>query len=53
LTDGARVIAVGALRTRAWTTTRECGPDCLEAVADELAPSLRWAIAEITRIATS
>ena len=46
---GARAIAVGAVRTRTWTTTDGEDRTSLEIVADEIGPSLRWATTEITR----
>ena len=52
LTEGARLIAV-VPSGPAPGHHRRCGPDPPEVVADELAPALRWAAAEITRIATS
>jgi single-strand DNA-binding protein len=47
LARGARAIAVGSPRTRAWTTGEGEDRSVLEIVADEIGPSLRWA--EVTR----
>jgi hypothetical protein len=53
LATGDQVIAVGTVRTRAWTTVEGEARAGLEIVADEPGQSLRWATAEITRVATS
>lgn len=50
---GTRAIAVGSPRTRTWTTAEGEDRSVLEIVADEIGPSLRWAIAEVTRAAAS
>ena len=46
---GARAIAVGAFRTRTWSTAEGEDRSALEIVADEIGPSLRWATSEVTR----
>jgi single-strand DNA-binding protein len=43
ITKGNRVIVTGRLEQRSWET------DNGEIVADEIAPSLRWATAQVTR----
>jgi hypothetical protein len=53
LTRGTRAIAVGSPRTRAWTTSEGEDRSVLEIVADEIGPSLRWAITEVTRVTAS
>ncbi len=50
---GTRAIAVGSPRTRTWTTSEGEERSVLEIVADEIGPSLRWAITEVTRPAAS
>lgn len=42
LPRGTRVIAVGSLRTCAWTTAEGADRSVLEIVVDEIGPSLRW-----------
>ena len=54
LTAGARVVVLGRTSTRVWTPTdgerAEQQQRRLEVIADEIAPSLRWATATITKI---
>jgi single-strand DNA-binding protein len=47
---GVRAIAVGSPRTRTWTTAEGQDRSALEIVADEIGPSLRWAVTEVTRV---
>jgi single-strand DNA-binding protein len=49
LTKGTRVIVYGRLEQRSWETNDGERRSKVEIVADEVAPSLRWATAEITR----
>lgn len=55
LTAGARVVVVGRTGTRVWTPTEgeRAGQEQrrLEVVADEVAPSLRWATATLAKVA--
>ena len=54
LTAGARVVVLGRTGTHVWTPTEgeRAGQAQrrLEVIADEVAPSLRWATATITKI---
>lgn len=54
LTAGARVVVVGRTRTQVWTPTEgeRAGQEQrrLEVVADEVAPSLRWATAKVAKV---
>jgi single-strand DNA-binding protein len=45
LSKGSRVVVVGRLQQRAWTTEDGSARSVGEVVADELGPSLRWATA--------
>ena len=49
LTKGTRVIVYGRLEQRSWETQDGERRSKVEIVADDVAPSLRWATAEITR----
>ena len=46
---GTRVLVSGRLEQRAWETDNGDKRSKVEVVADEIAPSLRWATAEVTR----
>jgi single-strand DNA-binding protein len=46
---GARVVVSGRLEQRSWETEQGDKRSKVEVVADEIAPSLRWATVEITR----
>ena len=46
LQKGARCIVVGRLRTRSWETPEGEKRSVTEIEADEVAPSLKWAIAK-------
>jgi single-strand DNA-binding protein len=46
---GARVIVSGRLEQRSWETENGDKRSKVEVVADEIAPSLRWATVEITK----
>lgn len=50
LAKGNRVVVTGRLEQRSWETPDNETRSVVEIVADEIAPSLRWATAEITRI---
>ena len=51
LAKGNRVVVTGRLEQRSWEVEGEDRPrSVVEIVADEIAPSLRWATAEVTRI---
>ncbi len=47
---GVRAIAAGCPRTRRWTTAEGQDRSVPEIVADEIGPSLRWAVTEVTRV---
>ncbi|WP_419907883.1 single-stranded DNA-binding protein [Candidatus Poriferisodalis sp.] len=49
LAKGNRVVVTGRLEQRSWETQEGEQRNVVEIVADEIAPSLRWATAEITR----
>ena len=49
LSKGNRVVISGRLEQRSWETQDGEQRSVVEIVADEIAPSLRWATAEITR----
>jgi single-strand DNA-binding protein len=49
LSKGARVIVSGRLDQRSWETAERERRSKVEITADEIAPSLRWATAVITR----
>ena len=50
LAKGNRVVVTGRLEQRSWETQDGEQRNTVEIVADEIAPSLRWATAEVTRI---
>jgi single-strand DNA-binding protein len=49
LTKGTRVVVYGRLEQRSWETGEGEKRSKVEIIADDVAPSLRWATAEITR----
>jgi single-strand DNA-binding protein len=49
LTKGARVIVTGRLEQRSWETPEGEKKSTVEIVADEIAPSLRWATVQVVR----
>ena len=49
ITKGARVIVSGRLDQRSWETPEGDKRNKVEIVADEVAPSLRWASAQVSR----
>lgn len=49
LAKGNRVVVTGRLEQRSWETQDGEQRNVVEIVADEIAPSLRWATAEVTR----
>jgi single-strand DNA-binding protein len=49
LWKGRRVVVVGRLQQRTWTTEDGSARSTVEVVADDLGPSLRWATATTTR----
>ena len=49
LARGARVVVSGRLEQRSWETEQGDKRSKVEVVADEIAPSLRWATATITK----
>src|SRR5580658_6528345 len=49
LTKGARVLVSGRLDQRSWETAEHERRSKIEITADEVAPSLRWATAVITK----
>ncbi|MDE0928301.1 MAG: single-stranded DNA-binding protein [Acidimicrobiales bacterium] len=49
LTKGNRVIVYGRLEQRSWENQEGERRSKVEIIADEVAPSLRWATAEVTR----
>jgi len=49
LSKGARVVVSGRLDQRSWETAERERRSKVEITADEIAPSLRWATAVITR----
>jgi single-strand DNA-binding protein len=50
---GTRVIVTGRLEQRSWETDTGEKRSKIEVVADEVAPSLRWATATVTKIERS
>lgn len=50
---GTRVIVTGRLEQRSWETDNGEKRSKIEVVADEIAPSLRWATAVVNRIERS
>jgi single-strand DNA-binding protein len=53
LSKGSRVVVVGRLQQRSWTTDDGSSRQLVEVVAEELGPSLRWATATTTRTTRS
>ncbi len=49
ISKGARVVVYGTLSQRSWESQQGDRRSKVEIVADEVAPSLRWATAAITR----
>ena len=49
LTKGARVLVVGRPKERTWTSEDGTAHQVTEVDAEEVGPSLRWAIAKVTR----
>ena len=49
ITKGTRVVIYGTLQQRSWENQDGDRRSKVEIVADEVAPSLRWAAAQITR----
>jgi single-strand DNA-binding protein len=49
LAKGTRVVVTGRLEQRSWETQEGEKRSKIEVVADEVAPSLRWASAQVTR----
>lgn len=47
---GTRVVVTGRLEQRSWETDNGDKRSKVEVVADEIAPSLRWATAEVRKI---
>jgi single-strand DNA-binding protein len=47
---GTRVIVTGRLEQRSWETDNGEKRSKVEVVADEVAPSLRWATAQVQKI---
>jgi single-strand DNA-binding protein len=53
LSRGSRVVVVGRLQQRAWTTEDGSARSVVEVAAEELGPSLRWATATPARVTKS
>jgi single-strand DNA-binding protein len=53
LSKGSRIVVVGRLQQRSWTTEDGSARSLVEVVAEELGPSLRWATATTTRTTKS
>jgi single-strand DNA-binding protein len=51
LSKGDRAVVVGRLRSRSWETPEGDKRSVVEVEADEVAPSLRWAVAKPQRAA--
>ena len=49
LTKGTRVVVTGRLDQRSWESAEGDKRSKVEITADDLAPSLRWATAQVTR----
>lgn len=49
IAKGTRVVVTGRLEQRSWQTDSGETRSKVEIVADEVAPSLRWATAQVTR----
>jgi single-strand DNA-binding protein len=52
LAKGDRAVVIGRLRSRSWETPEGDKRSVVEVEADEVAPSLRWAIAKPERAAS-
>jgi single-strand DNA-binding protein len=53
LSKGSRVVVMGRLQQRSWTAEDGSARQVVEVVAEELGPSLRWAIARPERASRS
>ena len=53
LAKGSRVVVMGRLHQRTWTAEDGSARSVVEVVAEELGPSLRWAMATTTRTTRS
>jgi single-strand DNA-binding protein len=53
MSKGSRVVVLGRLQQRTWTTEDGSARSTVEVLADELGPSLRWATATTTRTTPS
>jgi single-strand DNA-binding protein len=53
LTKGDRAVVIGRLKSRSWETPEGDKRSVVEVEADEVAPSLRWAIAKPERAAST
>jgi single-strand DNA-binding protein len=51
LSKGDRAVVIGRLRSRSWETPEGEQRSVIEVEADEIAPSLRWAVAKPQRAA--
>lgn len=51
LNKGTRVVVVGRLEQRSWDTQEGDKRSKIEVVADEIGPSLRWAKAQVEKVA--
>jgi single-strand DNA-binding protein len=49
LSKGSRVVVYGRLEQRSWETPDKERRSKVEIIADDVAPSLKWATAELTR----
>ena len=49
ITKGTRVVVTGRMEQRSWETDSGDKRSAFEIVADDVAPSLRWATASVTR----
>jgi len=49
LASGTRVLAVGTLRTRRWTSAEGERRQAMSLVVEEIGPTLRWATTTVTR----
>jgi single-strand DNA-binding protein len=53
LSKGSRVVVVGRLQQRSWTTEDGNARSTVEVVTEELGPSRCWAMATTTRVTRS
>jgi single-strand DNA-binding protein len=53
LTKGTRVVAVGRMEQKKWVDKEGANRTSYELIIDEVGPSVRWATAVITKIASS